>query len=562
MLTYDVVVVGGGVAGLRAALAASEGTRSLALISRVHPPRSPVVAAQSGVNAVLGRESADTPEEHALDTVRAGEHLSDQRVAWHWAEEARRRVIELEHWGCAFDRDEQGRLAQQHLGGQRYPRTAYCLDRTGRHVLQTLYQQAVRRSLRIFDECVVTALVTSDRQVEGLIALDLTTGEYKAVQARTVIFAQGGPGSTFGRARGSLGEAAQGLALAWRAGARLRNLEFVEFHPLTLPGKNLPVAESCLLWGALLLRADGVSVLGRNPLELSRHELARAVFQAAASDAPEGNTTVQLDLRPLGAAGLQRHFPHLSDYCRDFLGVDPSRQALPVEPAPFFLLGGIETDLQGATGIAGFFAAGEVSCSGFHGAGSLAGNLLLESLISGNAAGVAATRHWQNTEARPGGLQRMREALHAEEERLELLFHRPGRENPHAVRRELAGLFHGPLGLVRSKDGLAGAQTKIESLAERLRQIRPAVQTARFNLDRAAIVETEAELELTALLARCALERTESRGCHVRIDYPKHDDARWLAETLLEPLKKGPKITHRPVEATRFPVEERTTRDG
>ncbi|MCI0816483.1 MAG: FAD-binding protein [Chloroflexi bacterium] len=533
---HDVLVVGGGIAGLRAALAASSRGAEVAIASRSHPTRSYSVAIQDGLNAAL--IAGDTWKAHAADTSAWGDGLCVAEVVDAVCEAAPELVRELDQLGVPFNRG-QGRsgtaLACLQLRGAGTARAAYVDDMAGLVILQTLYEQAVRAGITFYEEWTATSLAVEDGGCTGVIALEQATGELQTLGAKAVVLATGGPRRLYEPSTASLHCTGDGIAMAYRAGAPLVDMEFVQYHPAVLKGHRLAITEIAWAHGAVLATAGG-TVTGDDGA--GPGAFLRVVQQAADDGGVEMTGAWDADQ----AKGL---FFNTSHRVKQLTGLDMAKEPLPVRPAMHRLLGGIAVDAQGATGIKGVYAAGECAGTGFHGAAGLDGNFLLSSVASGKAAGLAAADHASST-AEPEEADR---PLHRDRAMTAKALGRPGGEPLAAMRRELAGLMHGKAGMVRDAGGLQEAARRIVEMKETHGSLGAGSTSADYNFGLAQYLDLGSLLDVAEAIAASALGRQESRGVHFRSDYASRDDARWSVHQLVTASETGPVLRESPAVA-------------
>lgn len=554
--TFDVIVVGAGLAGLRAALAVDPQYRVL-VISKVYPVRSHSVAAQGGINAAL--DPQDRWQDHAYDTIKGSDYLADQDAVELMCEDAPRVVYEMEHWGTLFSRRPDGRIAQRSFGGQGYPRACYAADKTGRALYQTLFEQSIRRGVRVRQEYFVMALAVDQGRCAGVVALNLASGELLSFSAGAVIFATGGAGMLYARTTNPYINTGDGMALALRAGVPLKDMEFVQFHPTTLPGMNVLITEGARGEGAYLVNRLGERFMERYAPKLMEVAPRDIVSRAIETEIDQGRGFdggyVHLDLRHLGADLIRSRLSEIYDFALTYKGVDPTRDPIPVQPGQHYMMGGIATDKYGRTALPGFYAAGECAAVSVHGANRLGANSLLDTLVFGRLAGLEASRHVQQN-----GRAQVPDTLRAHlKEQLDALWARSAGEHYGVIRRELRECMTQAVGTFRHEARLSQAAERIEELKMRYGGAALMDRGHVFNFDFLAFWETGFLLDLAETVVRGAIARGESRGAHARTDFPSRNDQDYLCHFLFQ-IKpdQGLIMTQEPVAITHYPPKERT----
>ncbi len=563
MILHDVLVVGGGLAGLRSALEAAKFGADVAVISRVHPVRSHSVAAQGGINAALGNAQEgrdDTFERHAYDTVKGSDYLADQDAAELMCSMAPEIVYEMEHWGTPFSRFPNGRIAQRPFGGGGFPRTCYASDRTGHALLHTLYEQIVKEQITIYEEWLVLSLTVRDETIHGLIALNILTGDLVPFLSKAVIFATGGYGRVYRRSTNALINTGSGIAIAYRAGVPIKDLEFVQFHPTTLVGKNILITEGARGEGGYLINSKGERFMekyAKDAMELAPRDIVARSIQ---TEINEGrgfeDSYVHLDLRHLGAEKIKSRLPGIRDIAMDFGGIDPIEQPIPIQPSQHYSMGGIDTNATGATVINGFFAAGECACVSVHGANRLGGNSLLETLVFGKVSGASAAQYARET-SQDGSDDELKSQLKAVDNNIQRLCHGRGAESSFGIREEMCTSLDEQMGVFRTERPMTECLRKIRELKERARNISVKSDARYLNQELYNAIELGYMLDLAELIAMGALTRTESRGSHYRLDYPQRDDAAWLKHTMAHYTDAEPELRFKKVTITQYEPEER-----
>ena len=571
--THDVLIVGGGGAGLRAAIAVAEEAPGLdvAVVSKVYPMRSHTVAAEGGAAAVVGDD--DSLDDHAYDTISGGDWMCDQDAVERFVEEAPKELLRLEHWGCPWSRRTDGRIAVRPFGGMKRERTWFAADKTGFHMLHTLFQTSLRHpALRRYDEFFVTRLLVDDGGCQGVVALEVASGKTWAILAKAVILCTGGCGKVFAFTTNANIKTGDGMALAYAAGVPLKDMEFVQYHPTGLPFTGILITEAARSEGGWLLNKDGYRYLQdydlgapepkpvKRSMELGpRDRLSQAFVQESrlgrTVDTPHGDV-VHLDIRHLGAAVVDSKLPFVRELCRKYQNLDPVEELIPVRPVVHYMMGGVHTDNDGWTGLAGLFAAGEVACVSINGANRLGSNSLTELLVFGARAGLAAARH---AAASPPPARALLAQAEDEEERIRRdLLAGDGGERLAPLRREMQQTMEGSVGIYRDEAGLGRAAERIAELRRRVRHLALDDHSHTFNTELVAALELANMLEVAEAIVHSARRRRESRGAHQRSDHPQRDDDEYLAHSMAYRVAGGaPRVEYLPVTLTRWPPGER-----
>ncbi|MGV9775249.1 fumarate reductase (quinol) flavoprotein subunit [Streptosporangium sp. NPDC003464] len=577
-LPHDVLIVGGGGAGVRAAIAVAEHDPrlSVAIVSKVYPMRSHTVSAEGGAAGVV--RSDDSFDEHAYDTVSGGDWLCAQDAVEVFVKEAPEELLRLEHWGCPWSREPDGRVAVRPFGGMKKMRTWFAADKTGFHLLHTLFQTSLRYGHIIrYDEWYVTKLLVDDGRVAGVVAIELMSGRIEAITARAVVLCTGGCGQVYPFTTNAAIKTGDGMALAYRAGAPLKDMEFVQYHPTGLPFTGILITEAARAEGGWLVNKDGYRYLQDYDLgtpspgpvlrsmELGpRDRLSQAfvkeVDKGRTVDTPYG-PIVHLDLRHLGKAVIDARLPFVRELCRSYENIDPVRELIPVRPVVHYMMGGVHTDIHGATPLEGLFAAGEAACVSINGANRLGSNSLPELLVFGARAGRAAASFASDAQgARTAVRPAVRAQVEDERRRLEhgLLNRDDGKEPISAIREEMRATMEESTGIYRSGGSLARAADRLSVLQDRFRSARLEDRSRTFNTELVAALELSFMLDVAESIVHCALRREESRGAHQRVDFPARDDHRFLANTLIYRDADGTRrVEYLPVTITRWPPGER-----
>ncbi len=571
---HDVVLVGGGGAGLRAAIAIAESNPKLniAVVSKVYPMRSHTVSAEGGAAGVARAD--DSLEEHCYDTISGGDWLCDQDAVEAFVSEAPEELLRLEHWGCPWSREPDGRIAVRPFGGMKKMRTWFAADKTGFHMLHTLFQTSLKyTSVFRYDEWFVTKLLVDDGRVQGVVAIDLMSGKVDTITAGATILCTGGCGRVFPFTTNAAIKNGDGMALAYQVGAPLKDMEFVQYHPTGLPFTGILITEAARAEGGYLLNKDGYRYLQDYNLGkpepkpvLRSMELGPRdrLSQAFMKELEKGRTidtqygpVVHLDLRHLGAKLINTKIPFVRELCLKYQNVDPVTELIPVRPVVHYMMGGIHTDINGATPLPGLYAAGEVACVSINGANRLGSNSLPELLVFGARAGLAAAEYAsKQTPISPSILAQGED----ERNRLEHAFQpRAGKGVRIAsVREAMQKTMEEGAGIYRSGQALDRSASTLRDLTERFAGVVIEDRSRTFNTERVAALELAFMLDVATAIVSSAQKREESRGAHQRTDFPNRDDQRFLAHSLAHRQPDGScRIEYLPVTITRWPPAER-----
>jgi fumarate reductase flavoprotein subunit len=571
--SHDVVMVGGGGAGLRAAIAIAEfnPTLSIAVVSKVYPMRSHTVSAEGGAAGVIAPD--DSLDEHAYDTISGADWLCDQDAVEAFVNEAPQELLRLEHWGCPWSREPGGRIAVRPFGGMQKERTWFAADKTGFHMLHTLFQTSLKyTSVVRYDEWFVTRLLVDDGRVQGVVAIDLKSGRIEAITARAVILCTGGCGKIFPFTTNAAIKSGDGMALAYRAGAPLKDMEFVQYHPTGLPFTGILITEAARAEGGHLVNKDGYRYLqdynlGRpqpqpvlRSMELGpRDRLSQAfmkeVEKGRTIDTPYG-AVVHLDLRHLGGKKIDTKIPFVRELCMKYQNLDPVKDLIPVRPVVHYMMGGVHTDINGATPLPGLYAAGEAACVSINGANRLGSNSLPELLVFGARAGRAAAEYASlGLEVNPRVMAQKTD----EHRRLEHdLLEKKGSVRIADIRTEMQKAMEQSAGIYRVGSSLRRGVEAIRGLRERYGDIAIEDRSRAFNTERVTALELGFMLDVAETMVTAAERREESRGAHQRTDFPGRDDVRFLAHSLVYRNADGSaRVQYLPVTITRWPPGER-----
>jgi succinate dehydrogenase / fumarate reductase flavoprotein subunit len=569
---FDVVIVGSGLAGLRAAIELGEDA-SVAVLSKVFATRSHSGAAQGGIGAALGNEEEDDWEWHMFDTVKGSDYLGDQDAIEILAQDAPRTIYELEHLGVPFNRTPDGKIAQRAFGGHTrnfgeapVKRACYAADRTGRVILDTLWEKCLQRGIRFFDEFQLISLIIQDGQCCGLIAYELATGKLHTIQSKAVLLATGGYGKVFKTTSNAFASTGDGLAIAFRAGAPLEDMEFVQFHPTGIYKLGILISEAARGEGGILRNHEGERFMERYAPVIKdlapRDMVSRCILEEIRGGRGiAGKDYVHLDLTHLGKEVLDTKLAEITGFARTYAGVEPVKEPIPVQPTCHYMMGGIATDVDGrvitdseGTVFPGLYAAGECACVSVHGANRLGCNSLLDILVFGRRAGKEMYRFIStvgSTKLPPSPEKIVAHQITA-------LMQSKGKESMGSIRAEMQEVMMDKVSVFRDRPGLETAVEKVRELKERYQQISVQDKGNCFNRDLLDAMELGYMLDLAEVIALGALSREESRGAHYREDFPKRDDEKWLVHTMFKhSSEEGPQPFFKPVTITRFEPKER-----
>ncbi len=567
VIRHDIVIVGGGAAGLRAAIAAVEAAPqlSVALVSKVYPMRSHTVSAEGGAAAVARAD--DSLEMHGYDTVKGSDFLGDQDVIQYFVEQAPPELTRLEHWGCPWSRNDDGSVATRAFGGMTTRRTWFAADKVGFHMLHTLFQHSLRfdRIVR-YDEQFVTRLLVDDGAVRGVAALDVREGVVRAVLGRAVILATGGAGRCFPFTTNGSIKTGDGMALAYRVGVALKDMEFVQYHPTGLPGTGILITEAARGEGGRLLNAKGERFLEKSEygvgskLELGpRDMISRAIFrEIQAGNGIKGpyGECVHLDLTHVGRETLEKRLPFVLELGRTYVGVDPVTQPIPVRPVVHYMMGGVDTDIDGATELPGLYAVGECACHSLNGANRLGSNSLTECLVFGARAAAHAVRYVRG--AGEGNQARLRSQAEEEVARVERLRGRQkGGEKLAQVRQEMNTAMEQGCGVYREQASMRAAVQGLAQIKGRFADVALEDRSRVFNTELIAALELANMLDVAEAVAIAAVHRRESRGAHACSDFPARNDREFLHHSLVSFDAGGPRYDRKDVSLGRWEPEER-----
>jgi succinate dehydrogenase flavoprotein subunit len=556
--THDVLVVGAGCAGMRAAIEAHDAGADVGVISKLHPTRSHSGAAEGGINAALGNAAEDSPETHAFDTVKGSDYIGDQDAIEIFTREAPGDIYQLEHWGAFFSRREDGKLAQRPFGAAGSPRTVFAADITGHVLIQVLYEQLVKRDITVYEEFFAWKLVENEGRCQGVICWDLMDGGLKTVGGKTVVLATGGQGRIYRTTTNAYACTGDGAAMAFHLGVPLKDMEFMQFHPTTLYPSGILLTEGCRGEGAYLVNSEGERFMKRyapNAMELASRDVVSRSEQTEIDEGRGINGSIYLDMRHLGAEKIIERLPGSRELAMTFAGVDPIYDPVPVRPGAHYHMGGVETDNDGATELTGLYAAGEVACVSVHGANRLGGNSLMETITFGRRAGRAAA-DWALSHTSVD----VPASAEADAEReLKAILDVDSGERPWQIRQELGTSMLENFGVFRREDQMAKQIEIITGLKERYR--RGVVVEDKgdvFNTDLTQAIELGNMLDLAECMLQAGIARKESRGAHARPhDYPTRDDEHFMVHSISRLVDGRPQLSYKDVRFTKYEPMER-----
>jgi len=561
-LSHDIVIVGAGIAGLRAAIAAAESSNKIdvAVLSKVYPIRSHSVCAQGGTAATL--REGDSYELHAWDTVKGSDFLADQDVVELFVKLAPREVITLEHWGCPWSRTPEGKINQRPFGGHSFPRACFAADMTGLTEMHTLYGRAiVQENIKFYNEWFITSLIVEDNIAKGLTAIEVRTGEIQALRTKAIVMATGGYARIYEFTTFSHTATGDGMAIAYRAGIPLKDMEFVQFHPTGLVPPGVLITGGARGEGGYLINSEGERFMKHyapEKMELAPRDIvARAetteIREGRGLEGPYG-PYIGLDLRHLGEEKINERLPLIRDVAIKLGGVDPVEELIPIKPAAHYSMGGTHANIRTETPASGLYAAGECACLSAHGANRLGTNSTCDCLVFGSLAGEEAAKHALSSNFRDIPKDRI---LVEERRVFDEVLGSEGDEKVPTIRDEMRRVMGEKVWVYRRGDELESALKKLRELKRRFQNIRVEDRSRSFNTGLVEALQLDFTLDLAEITVACALARTESRGAHSRLDHPKRDDENWVKHILAYYTKKGPSLEHIPVTITRWPPTKR-----
>ena len=557
MLEHDVLVVGAGLAGMRAALAAHQSGADVAIISKVHPVRSHSNAAQGGINAAL-TDRGDSWEDHAYDTIKGSDFLGDQDAIEYMCTEAGSELIDLEHMGVIFNRDDEGRLGTRAFGGQQRARTFFVADFTGQAILHVLYEQLMKSDIRVYEEWFVLSLIVEDGQCCGVVSMEIATGRVYVIRAKSVILCTGGLGRLFEPSTNALIVTGDGIALAYQAGAPVMDMEMVQYHPTTLKGSGVLITEGARGDGAHLLNSEGERFMKRyapNMMELASRDVVSRSEQTEIDEGRGIDGSILLDCRHLGEALIRERLSQILEIGMDFAGVDITKEPIPIQPGMHYIMGGIKTDMDGSTIVPGLYAAGECANVSVHGGNRLGANSLLDTVVFGHRSGNHAAELAKkipykniNVESYVSGMESQFSDLSSRDS---------NGERWSQIRLDLGTEMDRYMGVYRNEEGMQTLLKSLEGFKKRYEKVTLQDKGRIFNTDLIFTLELGFMLDCAESIVLSGLDRKESRGAHSRTDYPSRDDENWLKHVLVTRKEDGPELSHLPVTITKWQPEER-----
>jgi succinate dehydrogenase / fumarate reductase, flavoprotein subunit len=568
---FDAIIIGAGLAGLRAAIEIGENA-SVAVLSKVFATRSHSGAAQGGIGAALANEEEDNWEWHMFDTVKGSDYLGDQDAIETMAKDAPRTIFELEHLGVPFNRTSEGRIAQRAFGGHTsgfgkapVKRACFAADRTGRVILDTLWEQCLQRNTQFYDEFQVLSLMVEDGRCCGAVAYELATGELHTFYSKAVLLATGGAGKIFKTTSNAFASTGDGMALAYRAGAQLEDMEFVQFHPTGIYKLGILISEAARGEGGILINKDGERFMERYAPVIKdlapRDMVSRCILEEIrAGKGIDGKDYVHLDLTHLGEDVINTKLAEITGFARTYAGVDATKEPIPVQPTCHYMMGGIASDVDGrvavdgdGTPLEGLYAAGECACVSVHGANRLGCNSLLDTLVFGRRSGMEINRYVQTVDFQKPATDFEKVAA----DKISSLMAANGKENVGDIMAGMQEIMMENVSVFRMESPVTEALEKLRELKGRYQKIALQDKGHCFNRDLLDALELGHMLDLAEVIAMGALYRKESRGAHFREDFPERDDETFLVHTLARYAAKGPQLFQKPVTITRFQPKER-----
>jgi succinate dehydrogenase / fumarate reductase flavoprotein subunit len=567
-VSHDLLILGSGLAGLRAAVEAARVSKDeldIAIVSRVQLMRSHSVCAEGGTAAVMRPEEGDSLELHAWDTVRGSDFLADQDVVWRFVEESPKEIVQLDHWGIPWSRRPDGRINQRPFGGHSFDRAVFAEDKTGFFEMHTLYDMLQKYAkVTRYDECYVTSILIENGIFQGITAWNLTTGEFFLIRGKAMVIATGGACRMYSFTTYSFTATGDGMAMAYRAGLPLKDMEFVQFHPTGLVPSGILITEAARGEGGYLKNNKGERFMQKYaptkletaPRDIVSRSETTEILEGRGFKSPEGMDYVHLDLTHLGAQKINERLPLIREVAIKFAFIDPIKEPIPIRPAAHYCMGGIHTNIEGATPVKGIWAAGEAACVSLHGANRLGSNSTAECLVWGKITGDKAAKYAAAQKSLPPVPQKR---VQDEEKRVfEQIGHGDGSEDVYLIRTELQKMMDNNVGVYRTGPQMEEALKKIRELKQRIKRVKAKDNSRIYNTNLVNVIETTNLIELAETIVVGGLARTESRGAHSRRDFPNRDDLNWGKHTLAHYTPDGPKLDYSPVTMTMWkPVERK-----
>lgn len=566
---HSILVVGSGLAGMRAAVAARENGADVAVISICQPVRSHSVAAQGGINAPLGNHPEskdDSVERHAFDTVKGSDYLADQPAVIKMIELAKETIYELEHWGCPFSRFEDGRIGQRPFGGAGYPRTCFAADRTGHSILHVAWERSVKLGVPVYEDRLVVRLVVKDKKVKGLVVYNFRSGDLEMWECDATIFAIGGAGQIYGATSNALNCTGFGMAVAYWAGIALKDMEFIQFHPTTLYGNNVLISEAARGEGGYLRNNKGERFMEKyapKQMELAPRDIvSRSIYQEVLEGRGFGtkeNGYIHLDLTHLPESQILERLPQIRELALRFSGQDMIKDSIPVQPGFHYAMGGIHVDENCASHeVEGFFACGECACISVHGANRLGGNSLLGCVVFGKVAGLEAAEYVKGVTSSSDAKLDLFEELQKQQQKIDYWSSGEGKNDPFEIMEEMRATMITKVFVYREEGTLTEALNKIRELKRRLNEgIYLKSKVKQYNRELEWVLALEGMLDLSEAICMGALERKECRGSHWRLDHLGRDDENFLKHTLVNYIDGEAKLSYLDAIITKWQPEER-----
>jgi succinate dehydrogenase/fumarate reductase flavoprotein subunit len=561
---HDLLIIGGGAAGLRAAIAAAEVNPKLKIgvVSKVYPTRSHTVSAEGGLAAAI--KDYDSLDQHSYDTIKGSDFLADQDAVEFFVNHAKDEIMQMEHWGCPWSREKDGTLAVRAFGGMSVKRTIFAADKTGFYMIHTLFERTLKHeNIKRYDEWYATKIVTDEHGVTGVIAMQMKTGKLHAFSAKAIIVCTGGAGRMYRFTTNGGIKTGDGMYLAYEAGASLKDMEFVQFHPTALARNGVLITEAARGEGGYLINKDGERFLKNylpEKMELGpRDMISRAIMseiRAGRGFKSHFGNYIHLDLRHLGDKLIKEKLPLVREIAMEFAGIDPALEPIPVTPAQHYTMGGIDVNLKMETSVSGLYAAGETNCISINGANRLGSNSLTDCLVFGKVAGEQAA-HKLSDEKSHTSVTNVQSALESEKERFSSLLEQTGPESVPEIRMTMEETMDQNAGIYRDQKALEDGLKTILELQQKLEQVQLKDKSTIFNTELINCLELKSMLTLGEATIRCALERKESRGSHTRSDFPDRDDKNFLTHHVVTKKNHQMALTTTPVTITRWQPEVR-----